>query len=362
MPRLVEAASCPACGSSEIRTKSRYGRKVRTLKGVETFPVTQHCCRSCQHAFTDVIEGVKHGCQIADEVKMKAATLYIDGPDLEGVKRWLSEDLCVRISASTIWRAVNLAATAARGVEMCNHFNAKLSEFVCVDEKFISVHGRKKPQFFAICPKTGVIATQKLLRKREEVSVAGEFRKLKRMGFKVCISDDWKAYPAAAKAAGMRHQKCQFHAKQTCFRIMKKKHIQKKRKEKFLGWLFAFLDSKSLEEATVWLRVVGRMKKEKKLGRFIKSFFSDWENYFTYLEFPSCPKTSNPIEQFNRRFEQKRQTMHGFRKERSARGFTALFSLHSAFRKFESGVHAGLSPLELAGVSIGSMKMFDLLL
>jgi len=111
-----------------------------------------------------------------------------------------------------------------------------------------------------------------------------------------------------------------------------------------------------------WLKKRRTKKKEKKLRRFLMSFLSDWKDYFTYMEFPGCPKTSNPIEQFNRRFEQKRQTMHGFRKERSAREFTALFSLHSAFRKFESGVHAGLSPLELAGVSIGSMKMFDLLL
>lgn len=362
MPRLVVATSCPACGSSDVRDKSRYERKVRALKEVETFLVTQHCCRSCQHTFTDVVEGVKHGCQIADEVKVKAASLYIEGPDLEGVKRWLGEDLCVRISASTIWRAVNLAATAARGMEVCKRFNAKLSEFVCVDEKFISVHGRKKPHFFAICPKTGIIATQKLLRKREEVSVAGEFRKLKRMGFKVCISDDWKAYPAAAKAAGMRHQKCHFHAKRACFRIMDKKHIQKKRRTKFLGWLFGFLDSKSLDEAKIRLRVIGRMKQVKKLRRFLKSFLFGWQDYFTYLEFSGCPKTSNPIEQFNRRFEQKRQMMHGFRKERSARKFIALFSLHSAFRKFESGVHAGLSPLEIAGVSIGPMKMFDLLL
>ncbi len=152
-----------------------------------------------------------------------------------------------------------------------------------------------------------------------------------------------------------------FHAKRACFRIMKKKHVQKWRKEKFLHWLFAFLDSQSLDEAKAWLRVIGRMKKEKKLRRFLKSFLSDWKDYFTYLEFQGCPKTSNPIEQFNRRFEQKRQTMHGFRKERTAREFTALFSLHSAFRKFESGVHAGLSPLELAGVPIGPMKLFDLL-
>ena len=362
MPRLVEAASCPACGSSEIRTKSRYERKVRTMKGIETFSISQHCCRSCQNTFTDELEGVKHGCQIANEVKVRAAALYIEGPDLEGVKRWLSEDLCVRISASTIWRATNLAAKASRGVDVCNHFNAKLSDFVCVDEKFISVHGRKKPQFFAICPKTGVVVIQKLLRKRDEAAVRELFRKLKRLGFKVCISDDWKAYVAIAKEMGLRHQKCHFHAKRACFRIMKKKHVQKGRKEKFLRWLFAFLDSQSLEEAKGWLRVIGRIKKEKKLRRFLMSFLSDWKDYFTYMEFPGCPKTSNPIEQFNRRFEQKRQTMHGFRKERSAREFTALFSLHSAFRKFESGVNAGLSPLELAGVSIGSMKMFDLLL
>jgi len=165
-----------------------------------------------------------------------------------------------------------------------------------------------------------------------------------------------------AKEMGLRHQKCHFHAKRACFRIMKKKHIQKRRKEKFIGWLFRFLDSKNLDEAKVRLRVIGRMKREKRLRRFLKSFLLDWQDYFTYLEFPGCPKTSNPIEQFNRRFEQKRQTMHGFRKERTARAFTSLFSLHSAFRKFESGVHAGKSPLELVGVEIGPMKMFDLLL
>lgn len=362
MPGLVVATSCPACGSSDVRDKSGYERKVRALKGVETFLVVQHCCRNCQHTFTDVIDGVKRGCQIADGVKVKAAALYIEGPDLEGVKRWLSEDLCVRISASTIWRAENMAAKAAKGIDVCHEFNAKLSEFVCVDEKFISVHGRKKPQFFAICSKTGIIATQKLLRRREEASVAGEFRKLKRMDFKVCVSDDWKAYPAAAKAAGMRHQKCHFHAKRACFRIMDKKRIQKKRRAKFLGWLFRFLDSKSLEEAKTRLRVIGRMKQVKKLRRFLKSFLFGWQDYFTYLEFLGCPKTSNPIEQFNRRFEQKRQTMHGFRKERCAREFTALFSLHSAFRKFESGSHAGLSPLELAGVPTGHGNVFDLLL
>jgi len=147
MPRLVVATSCPVCGSSDVRSKSKYERKVRTLRGTETFLVTQHCCRQCQHTFTDVIEGVKGGCQIADEVKVKAVDLYINGPDLEGVKRWLGDDRSIQISTATIWRATFLAAKASRSVEVCNHFNAKLSKFCVLDEKFISVHGRKKPSF-----------------------------------------------------------------------------------------------------------------------------------------------------------------------------------------------------------------------
>lgn len=355
------ATSCPACGSSEIRTKSRYERKVRTLKGIETFPVAQHCCRGCQHTFTDVVEGVKGGCQIADGVKKEAVSLYMDGPDLEGVKRWLGRAHKARISASTIWRAVNFAAKTAKEIEVGDNFSLKLSGFVCADEKFISVHGCKRPQFFAVCPRTGVPVLQKLLRNREERTVAPLFRKLKRAGMRVCVTDDWKPYAAAIKKLGMRHQKCHFHAKRACFRIMKKKHVQKRRKEKFIGWLFAFLDSQCLEEAKVWLRAVGRMKREKKLQRFLKSFLSDWQDYFTYLEFPGCPKTSNPVEQFNRGFEQKRQSMHGFRKERTARAFTALFSLHFLFRKFESGQNRGLSPLELAGVQQAPQDLFEFL-
>ena len=103
------------------------------------------------------------------------------------------------------------------------------------------------------------------------------------------------------------------------------------------------------------------MKREKKLRRFLKSFLSDWKDYFTYLKFPGCPKTSNAVEQFNRRFEQKYQSMHGFRKERTARSFTSLFILHYMFRKFESGQNKGRSPLEIAKIQSDASSVFDLL-
>lgn len=356
---MVVATSCPTCGSNDVRTKTEYGRKVRTLRGVETFVITQHCCRHCQTTFTDEVEGVKHGCQIADEVKRKAVTAYMDGPDLEGVRRRLDEDFNAKVSTSTVWRAVNLAAKAAHGSHQLP--DLQLSRFACVDEKYISVHGRKRPQLFAVCAGTGLPVAQKLLRRKDEAAIRPEFRKLKGMGFEVCVTDDWKAYPAVVRGLGMRHQKCHFHAKRACFRIMEKKRIQKRRRKKFLGWLFKFLDSEDLARAKVWLRVIGRMKAEKKLRRFLKSFLADWRDYFTYLEFPGCPKTSNPIEHFNRQFEQKRQTMHGFRKERTAKAFTDLFSLHYAFRKFETGVNKGRSPLELAGMGPGRQSMFDCL-
>lgn len=114
-------------------------------------------------------------------------------------------------------------------------------------------------------------------------------------------------------------------------------------------------------EAIVWLRILGRTKREKKLARFLKSFLSNWQDYFTYLEFPGCPKTSNAVEQFNRRFEKKRQTMHVFRKERTARSFTSLFALHSMFRRFEARKNKGKSPLEIANVTLAAKSVFDLL-
>jgi len=359
---LVQSAtSCPACNANEIRIKRRYQRKVQTLKGLETFDVNQYCCRVCGHTFADGIEGVKQGSRIADDVKRLSVEAYLEGPDLEGVRGRLRKDFGLRISVSTIWRACWAAEKAAQCVPGRMNQDLKLSSFVCTDEKFISVHGRKKPQFFAIDPITLLVVGQKLLRNRDEPAIVQELRKLKRMGFKVVISDDWKSYASAAKKLGMRHQKCHFHAKQAVFRIMKKKHIQKRRKEKFIRWLFQFLDSKSIKEAKVWLRVIGRMKMEKKLRRFLKSFLYDWQDYFTYLEFEGCPKTSNAIEAFNRRFEQKRQNMHGFRKEKTARGFTALYGLYSAFRKFESGKNVGISPLELAGFELENRTLFDFL-
>jgi transposase-like protein len=354
------ATRCPACGSSDVRIKRTYQRQIVTLEGVKTFDVNQRCCRDCGETFTDEINGVKCGRRIADEVTLKAVEAYIDGPDLEGVRRRLKEDFDVEISTSTIWRASWAACEAAQKTNV-PIAGLRLSRYVCVDEKFISVHGRKKPQFFGICAATQLVIGQKLLRNRDETAITHELRKLKRMGFGVVISDDWKPYAAASRQLDLRYQKCHFHAKRAVLMAMKSKHIQKRRKEKFVRWLFRFLDSKDIKEATVWLRVCGRMKREKKLRRFLKSFFSEWQDYFTYLEFEGCPKTSNPIEAFNRRFEQKRQTMHGFRKEKTARGFTAPFTLHSAFRKFESGKNVGMSPLELAGFELGDQTMFDFL-
>jgi len=356
------ATSCPACGSTDVRIKRKYQRKVETLDGIKTFDVNQCCCRGCSETFTDDIEGVKHGCRIADEVKSLSVEAYLEGPDLEGVKRRLTRDFAVSISTSSIWRAVWTAELAAQATSCFSDTGLQLSRFACVDEKFISVHGKKKPQFFGIDPITYLIIGQKLLRNREEPVIKSELRKLKRKGVKVVISDDWKSYASAAKKLGLRHQKCHFHAKQAITRAMKKKHIQKCRKEKFIRWLYKFLDSKSIDEAKKWLRVVGRIKREKKLRRFLKSFLHSWENYFTYLEFEGCPKTSNPIEAFNRRFEQKRQTMHGCRKEKTAKGFTTLYTLYSAFRRFESGKNAGIAPLELAGFKLENKTMFDFLL
>ena len=59
MEKLVKTASCPECRSTGIRRRSEYVKKVRVLYGVETFVVTQYCCRQCQTSFTDGIEGVK---------------------------------------------------------------------------------------------------------------------------------------------------------------------------------------------------------------------------------------------------------------------------------------------------------------
>lgn len=343
-----------------MRIKRKYQRKVKTLDGPKTFDVNQYCCRNCQHTFTDDIPGVKQGCRIACDVKKFSVGAYLEGPDLEGVKRRLREDFDVRISTATIWRATRAAGKAAQTINYPQE-GVKLSGFACVDEKFISVHGTKRPQFFAIDPVTGLILGQKLLRNREEPAIRAELLKLKKKGVKTIISDDLKSYAPAIKALGLRHHKCHFHAKQAIHRIMKKKHIQKRRKERFIRWLFSFLDSKNLKEAKARLRVIGRIKQEKKLRRFLQSFLHNWEDYFTYLEFEGCPKTSNPIETFNRRFEQKRQTMHGFRKEKTAKSFTALFAFHSAFRKFEAGKNAGVSPLELAGFELGTKTMFDFL-
>ncbi len=225
----------------------------------------------------------------------------------------------------------------------------------------MSAHGHKKPVPCRICTTTGLLYGVELLRDMDEAALLRELRLMKRLHTLVCATDDWKAYRKVLKLLKVFHQKCILHAKQAVTRIMRKRRIQKKRAKKFKRWLFSFLDSKSMKEARKWLRVIGRIKGEKKLVRFMASFLTDWQDYFTYLSFDGCPKTSNADEQFNRRFEQKYQSMHGFRKERTARAFLALYQIHSMFRKFEEGVHKGLSPLEIAGVQLGCTDVFDFL-
>ena len=168
MAKLELATSCPKCGSSDIRTKSRYTRNVRTLHGVEKYVVRQCCCRKCQTTFTDGVNGVKKGCQIAEDVKVKAVDVYIEGPDLEGVRKRLIEDLNVAVSTATIWRSVYTWSTATQGFNPSRSLNSHPSRYICADEKFISVHGKKKPQFFAVCPECNLVMKQKLLRNRDE--------------------------------------------------------------------------------------------------------------------------------------------------------------------------------------------------
>ena len=359
MVELVAATSCISCGSTDIRNKRRYDRSVRTLHGVKTVEVTQHECRDCKKTFTDEIRDVKHGVQISDEVKETAVDIYMDGPDLEGVKRVMGK-FGVRISAGAIWYAISALGKAARKAYNRIVRLIKPSEFVCIDEKFVSVHGKKRPQLFVIDPNTGIPLAEKLLRNREEGTILNILRRVKRMGVRVISTDDLKSYAPAIKKAGMRHHKCHFHAEHTFLKRMKRAHIQKKRKGKFINWCHKFLGSKDRKEASARRRVLGRVK-DRKLDRFMQSFLYDWRDYFTYLEFEGCPKTTNPVEQYNRRYEQKRQTMHGFRKERTAREFNALFALHSMFRKFEEGTHKGLSPLEIANVRLESTNAFAFL-
>ena len=118
MVELVEATSCTSCGSTDIRPKRRYTRSPRTLDGVETVVVTQHECRDCKKTFTDAIRGTKQGAHTADEVKERAADLYLEGPYLEGAK----EVLCkfgVIISAGAIQYAVNELGKLAIGYYGC---------------------------------------------------------------------------------------------------------------------------------------------------------------------------------------------------------------------------------------------------
>jgi transposase-like protein len=272
------------------------------------------------------------------------------------------EEFGVKVSTSTIWRAVN--ATAVATTTWYEQLIGRIPppRYLCIDEKYIPVHGKKRPNQLFVDPETTIGYKQKLLRNRTEAGIYRELKLLKKRGnLEVIITDDWKSYAPAIKRLGLRHQKCIFHAKRAFRRAMKRARIQKKRKQKFVRWADCFLDSKNINEAKKWLRVLGRTKKEKKLQRFMKSFLFDWKDYFTYLEFDDCPKTTNAAEQHNRLFEQKRQTMHGFRNERSAKLFTKLFSVYSLFRKFEEGKYKGLCPLEIAKVQLPQMDMFALL-
>ena len=133
--------------------------------------------------FTDGLDGVKKGCQIADEVKKLAVDAYIEGPDMEGVRRRLIKDLRIEVSTSTIWRALYTWSIATRGLNPLHSLTSPPpSKYACVDEKFISVHGKKKPQLFAICPETGLPLEEKLLRNREKPAITSAVKSLKRMG------------------------------------------------------------------------------------------------------------------------------------------------------------------------------------
>jgi hypothetical protein len=92
------------------------------------------------------------------------------------------------------------------GINQINGINSPPPRYVCADEKFISVHGKKKPQFFAVCPECCLVVKQELLRNRDEPAFMAVFKELKRVGVKVCITDDWKAYAKVIKELGIRHR------------------------------------------------------------------------------------------------------------------------------------------------------------
>ena len=71
---------------------------------------------------------------------------------------------------------------------------------MCADEKFISIHYKEEPQFFAVCPECSLVIKQKLLRNRDEPAFRLVFRELKLVEITVGITDDWKAYAKVIKA------------------------------------------------------------------------------------------------------------------------------------------------------------------
>ena len=79
------------------------------------------------------IRGAKHGAQIADEVKERAADIYLEGPDLEGVKKVMWK-FGVSISVGAIWYAVNgFGKLAVKAYDRIIGL-IKPSGFACVDE------------------------------------------------------------------------------------------------------------------------------------------------------------------------------------------------------------------------------------
>ena len=111
------------------------------------------------------IKGVKHTVQIADEVKGRAVDIYMEGPDI-GCVRKVMEKFGIKISTGSVWNRISALGKLAVKSHDTIIKMIKPSEYVCIDEKFVSINGKKRPFIFVINPKTGIPLFKKLLRNR----------------------------------------------------------------------------------------------------------------------------------------------------------------------------------------------------
>jgi len=292
---------------------------------------------------------------------MLCFVLYFHGLSLEVIGSFFGVHKTTVMRTLAPLAEVNFQDVIAKGQRF-------FSGILCVDEKWIKIHGVWWYLFVAVDHVSGFPLHVALFPHNSTPYCRTFLLQVKALGYrpKTIITDGWDAYVKAILTVfpNAQHLLCRFHALAAAFRRLKKSikdwTLRKAWGEK-LKTLFHTPSKRTVK------RRLKRLKKEAEgtpaLG-VITRLIAKLPKLLPAIGSTKRPSTTNAAERFLGAFDRFYRQKGPFQHQASAKKHIQLFMIGYVFHALSSQAkveNRGLCPLQLAGYQVGHIPLFHML-